>query len=234
MPQNAPADYLKGPDGRHTPAMAPGAAVPVLIGRELELAALIEALDRADGGTPALAIVAGDAGIGKTRLVESSLGLARARGGRILSGGCLDLADDGLPYAPIIEGLRGLRRDLSAADLETLLGPASDELRRLLPGLGSLTAPSRAPGGSSALAETEAAGPSHLDQARLYELVLGRVSLRTLRPSMLVFSDQIGPDDFDRDVTVYRGLARPINRRHATFPDQRRDLILSELLPDQT
>ena len=207
MPQNAPADYLKGPDGRHTPAMAPGAAVPVLIGRELELAALIEALDRADGGTPALAIVAGDAGIGKTRLVESFLGLARARGGRILSGGCLDLADDGLPYAPIIEGLRGLRRDLSAADLETLLGPASDELRRLLPGLGSLTAPSRAPGGSSALAETEAAGPSHLDQARLYELVLGLLGgLADAGPGVVVIEDLHWVDRATQD--LIRFLAR--------------------------
>jgi exopolysaccharide biosynthesis polyprenyl glycosylphosphotransferase len=31
----------------------------------------------------------------------------------------------------------------------------------------------------------------------LYELVAGRVSLRTLRPSMLVFSDEIGPEPFN-------------------------------------
>ena len=147
--------------------MATRAFAPALIGREPELAELTAALERADAGTAAIAIVAGDAGIGKTRLVEALVALAAERGGRVLAGGCLDLADDGLPYAPIIEGLRGLGRTLGPTELQALLGPAAGDLRRLLPGLGPLAG---IPTGEPA---DDPGSPSHLDQARLYELILG-------------------------------------------------------------
>ena len=157
--------------------MGTRASAPALIGRESELAGLTAALDRADAGTPTIAIVAGDAGIGKTRLVEALVALATERGGRVLSGGCLDLADDGLPYAPLIEGLRGLGRALGPAELQALLGPAAGDLRRMLPGLGPLTGlPAAEPGGSAgsgAGSGDDPGSPSHLDQARLYELILG-------------------------------------------------------------
>lgn len=157
--------------------MGTRASAPALIGRESELAELTAALDRADAGTPTIAIVAGDAGIGKTRLVETLVALATERGGRVLAGGCLDLADDGLPYAPLIEGLRGLGRALGPAELQALLGPAAGDLRRMLPGLGPLTglpvADPAGPGGTGAGSGDDTGSPSHLDQARLYELILG-------------------------------------------------------------
>ncbi len=157
--------------------MGTRASAPALIGRESELAELTAALDRADAGTPTIAIVAGDAGIGKTRLVETLVALATERGGRVLAGGCLDLADDGLPYAPLIEGLRGLGRALGPAELQALLGPAAGDLRRMLPGLGPLTglpvADPAGPAGSGAGSGDDPGSPSHLDQARLYELILG-------------------------------------------------------------
>jgi predicted ATPase len=51
-------------------------------------------------------IVAGEAGIGKTRLIDEFLDRVRLSGGHALHGACLDLAGDGMPYAPLTEALR--------------------------------------------------------------------------------------------------------------------------------
>ena len=201
MPQSAASGYLNPVPEGHTPHMAPRVTGPALIGREPELAALVAALDRADAGAATIAIVAGDAGIGKTRLVDALAEHARARGSRVMTGGCLDLADDGLPYAPIIEGLRGLARDLSKAELRAMLGPAADDLRRLLPGLGPIAG--SAPSNSDAEA-------SSLDQARLYDLVLGLFgSLATDAPSLVVIEDLHWVDRATQDLV--RFLARNLD-----------------------
>jgi predicted ATPase len=42
---------------------------PVFVGRDAELAALTAALDAAVAGEPAVVLVSGEAGVGKTRLV---------------------------------------------------------------------------------------------------------------------------------------------------------------------
>ncbi|HET9138855.1 ATP-binding protein, partial [Actinophytocola sp.] len=81
-------------------------ARPDLVGRQVELAALRAALDRTLAGTPGLCLVTGEAGVGKTRLLTELATLARARGARVLTGGCLPLAEAELPFAPIVEALR--------------------------------------------------------------------------------------------------------------------------------
>ncbi|MFD9330913.1 AAA family ATPase [Streptomyces sp. NPDC060065] len=80
---------------------------PVMVGRSLELAVLDAALHRADGGEGRLVVVEGDAGIGKTRLVDSFARAAAERGVRVPVGYCPPLVDD-VPYAPILDILRGL------------------------------------------------------------------------------------------------------------------------------
>lgn len=82
-----------------TPAVPPTADERVapwpLVGREQELAALLAALDLADGGSPAYAVLAGDPGIGKSRLASELVTRARTRGARVLIGRCSQ--DDGAP-----------------------------------------------------------------------------------------------------------------------------------------
>lgn len=51
-----------------------------LIGREIELSALLRALERGLRGQPAVGVVIGEAGIGKTRLVTALADAAQARG----------------------------------------------------------------------------------------------------------------------------------------------------------
>jgi len=64
-----------------------------LVGRTAELATLDEAMNAAADGTPAVVLIAGEAGIGKSRLTAEATRRAMASGWHVLTGGCLDLTD---------------------------------------------------------------------------------------------------------------------------------------------
>ncbi len=69
-----------------------------------------------------MVLVAGEAGVGKTRLVEELAAGARERGYQVLIGGCVSLSADVAPYAPIVEALRPLTRSGAEPGLEAVLG----------------------------------------------------------------------------------------------------------------
>jgi DNA-binding CsgD family transcriptional regulator/tetratricopeptide (TPR) repeat protein len=109
---------------------------PVFIGRTAEMKVLQEALDRALEGSPSTILVGGEAGIGKSRLVAELGTIARTTGAVTVEGGCISLgADEGLPFGPIAEALRGLVRRVDRATLEPLIDAATSELIRLVPEL---------------------------------------------------------------------------------------------------
>src|SRR6185503_8787603 len=58
-----------------------------------------------------LAFLAGESGVGKSRLLHTFLEQARERGGCAIGGECVELVRDELPYAPLVAALRGLQRD---------------------------------------------------------------------------------------------------------------------------
>ena len=84
--------------------MADGHASPMQ-GRDRELALLLRAYGQAEHGEPRVVVLVGEAGIGKSRLVEELATRVRADGGRAIVGACLDLADGGLPLAPMAEAM---------------------------------------------------------------------------------------------------------------------------------
>jgi predicted ATPase len=98
------------------------------VGRTNELAWLGGLLARATTGESLVALVGGEAGVGKTRLVEQLAATAREQGMRVLGGGCVPLGEEGLPFAPLVEALRGLADQLDPAELESVAGPARQQL----------------------------------------------------------------------------------------------------------
>jgi DNA-binding CsgD family transcriptional regulator/tetratricopeptide (TPR) repeat protein len=78
------------------------------VGRVRELAELASALDATRAGSGVTVLVAGDAGIGKTRLAAELAGQARAAGFEVLLGRSIDLVGAELPYQPFVEALRPL------------------------------------------------------------------------------------------------------------------------------
>jgi DNA-binding NarL/FixJ family response regulator len=111
-------------------------ASPTFVGRVAEQAALDDALDQAARGHTTTVLIAGDAGIGKTRLLQTWSEQARGRGALIATGSCLDLGETGPAYTPVVEALRELFRELGPEEEETLVGADRSVLARLVPELG--------------------------------------------------------------------------------------------------
>ena len=80
-------------------------ASPTFVGRLEELQSLEAARVRAADGEPAVVLVGGEAGVGKTRLVAELTTRCAADGTQVLAGGCVPVGDGALPYAPIVEAL---------------------------------------------------------------------------------------------------------------------------------
>nr|WP_296773965.1 LuxR C-terminal-related transcriptional regulator [Rhodococcus sp. (in: high G+C Gram-positive bacteria)] len=74
-----------------------------LIGRESQLDALERVVDDAARGITAAAVISGDAGVGKTRLLTELRRRAEARGFDVMVGHCLDLGEVGIPYLAFTE-----------------------------------------------------------------------------------------------------------------------------------
>jgi DNA-binding CsgD family transcriptional regulator len=192
---------------------------PVFVGRREEIASLTALLERAADGEPGFAIVAGEAGVGKTRLVTELAGHAADSGFTVLAGHCVELGAEGLPLAPLIDALRTLARTTARTELADVLGPARRGLGRLLPELD--------PGGA---AEPAADG---VQVSQLLELVLGLLGrLSARRPLLLVLEDLHWSDQSTRELVAFlirslRGVrvvllatyrSDELNRRHPLRP----------------
>src|SRR4029453_7922902 len=112
-------------------------ASPTFVGRAAELAALDEGLDAAAQGQTTTILIAGDPGVGKTRLLQTWNDRALQRGARIAAGSCLDLGESGPAFTAVVEALRELLGGLDPKDEEALVGPDRTVLARVLPPLGS-------------------------------------------------------------------------------------------------
>ncbi len=147
------------------------------VGRVSELAELELALREASAGNPATVLVAGESGVGKTRLVsELERQLATSElAPLVLRGESLEQRDGELPYAPLLSALRPVVRERHDA-LGDLTPAARSELTKLLPALGSAPAT----GGGD-----EATG-----QVRLFEALLELLDLLSERQAVaLVLED---------------------------------------------
>ncbi len=163
-----------------------------LIGREDELARLTGVLERARGGQARAVLVAGDAGVGKTRMLDEVAGLAARSGMTVLTGHCVDLGDVGLPYLPFTEVLGVLAADARFTDL-LAAHPVVDRL------LG---------GGAETVRDTGG-------RLRLFEGIAGLLAdLADIAPLLLVLEDLHWADQSSRDLLRFL-LSRGILQRSA-------------------
>ncbi len=155
---------------------------PVFVGRRKEQEALRAALESTRGGEPSFVVIGGEAGVGKTRLVQEALTHDTDSGFAVLVGQSVELGSDGLPLAPVIGALRALVRQTQPEDLPALLGPALRGLARLLPELAEVS-------GDVALAPADPLGEV-VQPAQMLELLLGVLGrLSATRPVLLVLED---------------------------------------------
>ena len=123
----------------------------------------------------------------------------------MLVGGCVPVADGGLPFAPAVEALRDLVAQVGVEPVRALAGPSWPELARLLPALGDLD-----------LAGAGDAPAEATDQVRLFELLLGLLAALAERAVLvLVVEDVHWADRSTRDLLSY--LARNLRRQRVVL-----------------
>jgi len=153
-----------------------------IVGRDEELHILQRSLDEAAGGDGRLVLIAGDAGVGKTRLVEELITYAHLRGVRVLSTKCYE---GGSPYEPVVRMLREYLRLSPEVEVGQALGDYAIDLARLVPEvrqrLGGL------PEGISL--------PPEQERARLFESVTRVFSTVSRTAPLLLFVDDINLAD---------------------------------------
>ncbi len=169
-----------------------------LVGRAVEFGRLTRVLDQAAAGEPMVALVSGDAGMGKTRLVAELATVAAARGFMVLSGRCAELGDS-VPYLPLADALR-------SADHTD---PALRDAIAARPVLGLLL-PDR---GSPQLVGSEVSG---MAQQQLFGAVLGMLAeLAEQTPVLLVLEDMHWADRSTRDLLTF--LSRVLHRERVAL-----------------
>lgn len=112
-------------------------------GRSRELATLRTLIPSAEGEGLRFALIGGEAGSGKSRLIREFAQEAANEGALVLYGACDAVVRR--PYRPFVEALDQLVRRTETATLRADLGSGAGELSRLLPDLarriGELPAP---------------------------------------------------------------------------------------------
>jgi DNA-binding CsgD family transcriptional regulator len=153
-----------------------------LVGRGAELARLRALLDDAASGAVA-ALVGGDAGVGKSRLVSEVTTLAVSQGFTVLCGQCAEIGDS-VPYLPFADAIRTAAPEVEAAV------KARPVLARLLPD-----------GGEGGYPETDRAA---LTRQQMFGTVLGLLAELSARaPVLLVLEDLHWADASTRDLLTF-------------------------------
>jgi DNA-binding CsgD family transcriptional regulator len=174
-----------------------------MIGRDDVLDALDSSLSSAADGQPRIALISGEAGIGKTRLVEALEARARELGFVVLHGESVEFGGEEFAYAPVIAALRDLPEEWTAQALREFPSEALAELAALFPRLRLDSDGGREPRPSG--------------QARLCELVLDLLGAFAGSESALLVTveDLHWADRSSRDLLAF--MARNVRTERIAF-----------------
>lgn len=151
-----------------------------LIGRDAELASIGRVVIEGAGHGRSVAgavLIAGDAGVGKTRLVQEVVGRARDAGRLVLVGHCVHFGGDSVPYLPLSEIFGRLARD--HPDLV-------DEVRAGFPPITRLLPQRRVIG-----AAPVEGGAERLASADLFDAVLGALGALAERQRLVLVVEDV-------------------------------------------
>ncbi|GAA0580928.1 AAA family ATPase [Kribbella sandramycini] len=179
-----------------------------LVGRSTEMATLISAVDDAKTRRAGAVLLSGDAGVGKTRLLDEVATGAHERGFGVLVGHCTDFGDAGLPFlafSEIFGRLAGERPDLVESVLKNF------------PAIGRLLPTHRLIGAQPVAQEGQ------LDRAALFDAVLGAfTALSASEPLVVIVEDAHWADDSTRDLIGFL-ITRLTSQRLALIVSYRSD-----------
>ncbi len=134
----APAHAVESLEaGTNAASKAQRASHGPFVGRERELAALAEHLQSLHGGYGGFLLLLGEAGIGKSRLLEEFASRAREQNDEVHFGRC-DEDEGAPPYWPWIQSVRSLASRWRTDELRSLLGGGAAEIAQIIPELKEL------------------------------------------------------------------------------------------------
>jgi DNA-binding CsgD family transcriptional regulator/tetratricopeptide (TPR) repeat protein len=158
----------------NTLAVAEQESSGAFVGRVAELERLDSALVALHERGAATVLLGGDAGMGKSRLIEEFCARARGAGAIVAVGACTPAEGGGLPYGPVVGVLRDVAQQLLPGDVAGVLGFAQRSL--------GLAAPIES--------DADAAPTSGLVKTKLFQALLQSVETLAARTSVvLVFED---------------------------------------------
>jgi predicted ATPase/DNA-binding NarL/FixJ family response regulator len=172
---------------------------PILIGRTSDLSTLRLLVDQAKSGQGQVALVSGEAGIGKSRLVAEVKTFAASHDFRLLQGNCFP-TDHAIPYAPLLDLLRPHFSRHSSALPATEIEPIAQAFLPLLPDLGHVFAGEPPPPTRPSL------DPEQERRHRFEFLAHFLTSQARMHPILLVVEDLHWSDDTSLEFLHY--LAR--------------------------
>jgi len=155
-----------------------------LVGREAEYGRLRRYLTAARAGRGRMVLIAGEPGIGKSRLAEELLSYARREGALVIEGRCAHVPK-GDPYRPLTEAFRRITPSLTAEDLKGLKRIWLSVAAEMIPDLQTHL-PSLSKGSSSTLSK----GPSKRSEA-LIQLLLALAGSKNYSRPLVLFLDDL-------------------------------------------
>jgi class 3 adenylate cyclase len=102
------------------------------VGRSEERSVLRQAVSRAVAGGGGVVLIAGEAGLGKTRLVDEIAAEAKASGMFVVRGQCYDM-EGALPYVPFVEAIEYGLTVTTGDAFRSAMGDAGPEIARFVP-----------------------------------------------------------------------------------------------------
>jgi DNA-binding CsgD family transcriptional regulator len=195
---------------------------PIVVGRAPLLAALHELLEQAVAGAGRIVLLAGEAGVGKSRLVGEVKGRAQERGVALLEGHCFE-PDRALPYGPLLDLLRAHLRGSANDAIVGMLGRRAPDLAQLLPELAT-----HLPGISSA----PGLDPE-LEKRRVFDALCGFVTdLAVIQPLLVVVEDLHWSDGISLEFLPHlaRRVAGVPLLLVLTYRDDEVDVVLARFL----
>ncbi len=171
---------------------------PVLIGRTPYLETLNQLLEQVGSGRGLTILIAGEAGIGKSRLMAEMKTRAAQGDYLILQGNCFE-PDRFLPYAPLLDALRTLFAACSPTEILYHIGSFAPELVKLLPELTTLLPD---------LTLSPALEPEQEKRRLFLALIQFFTHLAARQPTLVIIEDLHWSDDTSLEFLLY--LARRI------------------------
>ncbi|CAN5686953.1 hypothetical protein BH23CHL2_BH23CHL2_27530 [soil metagenome] len=169
---------------------------PIVIGRDPQLAVLTRAFEQVAAQRGQTLLVAGEAGIGKSRLVAEAKAIAGRQDWLIIEGHSFE-PERIVPYAPLVDLLRNLLPNLSPSEITELLGAEARDLVKILPELARSL---------SDLNPASGLDPAQERQLAIQSFVTSMLRLSNRRPVLAIIEDLHWSDDTSLDALLH--LAR--------------------------